>query len=88
METKEQKRNIDQPVVNGSLSFDDTKGMTWGDVIRFWKPKATDEECEKIYDEMFKLAYKDAVLGRRDGVYTNMIFDRIKYTYFRELNYR
>ena len=41
---------------------------------------------EKIYDEMFKLAYKDAVLSRRNGVYTNMIFDRIKYTYFRELN--
>ena len=72
--------------VSGSLSYDEADGMTWGQVVRYWKPDATNDEVEKIYDEMYKLAYKDAILSRRDGVYTFMIFDRIKYTYFRELN--
>jgi len=74
--------------VSGSLSFDDALAlkMNWGDVIRYWKPNATDEECQSIYDEMYKLAYKDGVLGRRDHVNEGMIFDRIKYTQFRELN--
>lgn len=74
--------------VSGSLSFDDAlaRKMNWGDVIRYWKPDATDEECQSIYDNMKKLAYKDGVLGRRDHVNEGMIFDRIKYTQFRELN--
>lgn len=79
---------LNKGAVSGSLSFDECieKQMNWGQVIRFWKPNATDEDCQKIYDEMKKLAHKDAVLGRRDGATEYMVFDRIKYTYFRELN--
>ena len=79
---------LNKGAVSGSLSFDEaeSKNMTFGEVVRFWKPNATDEEVEKILTDMKELAYKDAVLGRRDGVTPFMLFDRIKYTYFRELN--
>ena len=74
--------------VSGSLSFDDAEknNMTFGEVVRFWKPDATNEEVDKIITDMKKLAHNDAILGRRDGVTAFMLFDRIKYTYFRELN--
>lgn len=74
--------------VSGSLSFDESvsKNMTFAEIIRFWKPNATDEEVEKIFGEMYNMAYKDAVEGRRNEVTHQMIFDRIKYTYFKKIN--
>lgn len=74
--------------VSGSLSFDEAESnnMTFGEVVRFWKPNATNEEVEKILTDMKALAHNDAIQGRRDGVTAFMLFDRIKYTYFRELN--
>lgn len=70
------------------LTFEEAeyKNMTFGEVVRFWKPNATSEEVEKILTDMRNLAYKDAVLGRRNEVTPFMLFDRIKYTYFKELN--
>ncbi len=81
--------NIDKTLLErGSLSFDDALNnkMNWCDIIRFWDPNATDVECVNIYDSMKKLAYEDAVIGRRTVVNEGMIFDRIKYTQFSKLN--
>lgn len=73
---------------NNNLTFDDAveKGMNWKNVIRYWNPNLSDNETVDIYGEMKKMAHNDAVQGRRDSVTEEMIFNRIKYTYFKSLN--
>lgn len=53
--------------------------MTWKQVIKTFRPKASDEEVEKIYLKARKKAERDAVVGRRPFLADFMIFDRIKY---------
>lgn len=79
-------KNINADKIDLSFEEAESKNMNFGQVVRFWKPEATDEEVEKILTDMKNLAIKDAVLGRRDEVTAFMLFDRIKYTYFKKLN--
>ena len=79
-------KNINADKIDLSFEEAESKNMNFGQVVRFLKPEATDEEVEKILTDMKNLAIKDAVLGRRDEVTAFMLFDRIKYTYFKKLN--
>ena len=73
---------------NNDLTFDDAaeKGMNWKDVIRYWNPNLSDDETVEIYAEMKNMAHNDAIQGRRDCVTEEMIFNNIKYGYFKSLN--
>lgn len=72
-----------------NLTFEDaiSNEMTWAKIIMFWKPNASKDEVEEIFNQMYGLSYNDAVIGRRESVTTQMIFDNIKYVYFKELNH-
>jgi hypothetical protein len=73
-----------------NLTYEQTKerNMTYAQVIQFWKPDATEEEMTEIYLTCHDKAYKQAVQGRRTSVPASLVFDVIKYDYFKEINCR
>ena len=79
----------DEKNMNDNLTFEDaiSNGMTWAKIIMFWKPNATKDEVEEIFNQMYGLSYNDAVIGRRESVTTQMIFFFFLYVYFKELNH-
>lgn len=77
------KNKIDLKERPIALKFKGCKGMTWADLIRHFKPEATEDEVGEIYEKCYSQAYDDAVAGRRTEMPNSMIFDTIQFWYFK-----
>ena len=63
------------------------RSMNWVNIIQFFSPMTTKEAAIEIYDKCVEMAYEDAIHGRRPEVTNDMVFDTIKYIYFKNKPY-